>query len=49
MPPALQPDARIIVRTIEDFLADSPNSVVIEDGMVQGEAVESKEAEAVTA
>src|SRR5258708_15891756 len=34
MPPALQPDARIIVRTIEGFLADSPNSVVIEDGLV---------------
>src|SRR3954467_15312342 len=34
MPPALQSDLRVIVRTIEDFLADSPNSVVIEDGMV---------------
>jgi hypothetical protein len=32
MPPALQTD--VLVRTIEDFLSESPNAVVIEDGMV---------------
>src|SRR5712664_1897581 len=32
MPPALQPD--VLARTIEHFLAESPNAVVIEDGMV---------------
>jgi hypothetical protein len=32
MPPALQP--QVLARTIEEFLAESPNSVVIEDGMV---------------
>src|SRR3954464_13035039 len=30
----MPPEADVLLRTIEEFLAESPNAVVIEDGMV---------------